>query len=159
MKHHTEPCDKARPLADLTQRLPPPFSIPENPLPEAARSDELTTDKVPGTVYRSTYRQQWLRQRIQSNCIAGENPVLHVTHAPHMLEPLDHDEASVSAPPSHDTTMDERMVEDGVGLLGRVLGRKTKKRRLEVVVEIPLRSRSKLAIDHGNVEQMSSIES
>jgi len=140
MKQHDDPSDEARPIADLSSHLPPPEPVPEEPLPTAARSDELSTPPVQGSIYASAYRREWLRQRIEKNCMAGDDPVMHVTHAPHILQQLEHDEGSVSVPASEQLPAWER--DDG--LLDQVLGRK--KRKMVLSVEIPIRKRSKLGM-------------
>lgn len=147
MKQHDDPSDEVRPLADLTTYLPPPDPIPDIPLPLAARADELTTPPVRGPVYSSAYKKEWVRLKIQNNCFAGEDPVMHVTHAPHILQPLEYEEeGSVSLPPSTASAVESMLgTYHKDRLLDRVLGRKKRKRGLVVVVEIPLRKRSKLA--------------
>jgi hypothetical protein len=119
MKQHDSHYDSPLPLADLSNLLAP-GSLPLQPLPETARTDELTTPAISGSLYRSTFRQQLVRDRVQKCCFAGPEPVLHVEHPPHMLEKVKDTEPEVEK---------EIVPEFGA----------RRKRRLEVVVEIPIR--------------------
>lgn len=132
MKQHDDPEDTPRPLADLSQHLPPPFPVPSQALPEKASTDLLTTHTVTGSTHRSILRQEYARNKVLSGCFAGEDPVIHVEHPPHILEPLERS-PSVSVPAS--TAGEEVSQPREPRLLDQVLGRK---RRLEVVVELPL---------------------
>lgn len=82
MKQHES--DDPRPLADLSERIEPPK--PVQALPEIARTDELTTPRIPGSIYTSQYRRDWAIARVADNCFGGDDPIMHVEHAPHMLE-------------------------------------------------------------------------
>jgi hypothetical protein len=132
-KQHDDPY-LPRPLADLSQHLPPSIPIPSQPIPEIAHTDELTTLTVLGTSHRSTFHQEKARHKVQTGCFAGEDPVIHVEHPPHILEVLEH---SASVPTSADIPLStELIIGKEERLLYKVLGRK---RRLEVFVELPMR--------------------
>ena len=72
MKTHDGPEDVARPLADLSQQIPPNDDCP--PLPVIARADELMTPWVLGSTYRTAFRREWIRDKVTRNSMAGENP-------------------------------------------------------------------------------------
>jgi hypothetical protein len=129
-KTHDEPYDAPRPLADLTQHLEPYHDLSDQPLPTAARSDEMMTPLVPGSAYRSSFRAEWVRQKVRDNSFAGENPIIHVEHPPHILEPL----VEASEPIPISTSMEREEFAEEERLLHRVLG----KRRMMPFVEIPL---------------------
>ncbi|WWD00342.1 hypothetical protein V866_007254 [Kwoniella sp. B9012] len=119
MKQHDSPSDHPVPLANIPIPLPPP-SPPTELLPEIARADELTTQRVLGSAHRSAFYNNKVKEKVASHCFAGPDPIIHVEHPPHMLEIVD----------------DEDDVIDSTG--------KEKKRRVQVVVEIPLSKRRKL---------------
>ncbi|WVQ69017.1 uncharacterized protein L199_007229 [Kwoniella botswanensis] len=119
MKQHDSPSDRPVPLANVSIPLPP-TSPPANSLPEMARADELTTQRVLGSAHRSAFYNARVKEKVASHCFAGPDPVIHVEHPPHMLEIVD----------------DEDDVIDSTG--------KEKRRRVEVVVEIPLSKRRRL---------------
>ena len=132
MKQHEE--DEPRPLADLSVRLAPPSPL-EQPLPETARTDELTTPRVPGSRYGSEYRREWARLRVKNNCFGGDHPIIHVEHPPHMLQTQEEDGAE------SDDSEDEERLYAGVEmaetkLLDKAEGRRS---RWEVVVAVPTR--------------------
>ena len=132
IKQHDDPSDQPLPLADLSVRLPPWIPIPSQAIPEIAHTDELITHAVIGTSSRLAYRQEWIRNKVQSGCFAGEDPVIHVEHAPHILEPLVQS-ASVAALAAMEI---DEVQEREERLVDNMLGRK---RRLEVVIELPMR--------------------
>ncbi|WWD07910.1 hypothetical protein V865_006017 [Kwoniella europaea PYCC6329] len=119
MKQHDSPSDHPVPLANISIPLPPP-SPPTELLPEIARANELTTQRALGSAHRSAFYNNKVKEKVASHCFAGPDPVIHVVHPPHMLEIVD----------------DEDDVIDSTG--------KEKKRRVQVVVEIPLSKRRKL---------------
>ncbi|KAK6903966.1 hypothetical protein I203_107477 [Kwoniella mangroviensis CBS 8507] len=119
MKQHDSPSDHPVALANISIPLPPPSS-PTEQLPEIARADELTTQRVLGSAHRSAFYSARVKEKVDSHCFAGPDPVIHVEHPPHMLEIVD----------------DEDDVIDSTG--------KEKKRRVQVVVEIPMSKRRKL---------------
>lgn len=140
MKQHDEEADHPRSLADLTTHLPPPFPIPtDQPLPEIARTDELTTPVVQGSIARAVYRQEWVRNKVQMGCFAGDDPIIHVEHPPHMLEKMDEETASV---PGSGSDGEGVAVKKQERLLDQVLRRP----RRELVVEVPTRKRSLLGL-------------
>ena len=154
MKQHDSPSDLPRPFADLSVHLPPRSST-DQPIPAFARTDELTTHVVLGTIPRSTFRQEYIKHKVQIGCFAGEDPVIHVEHPPHILEPLEGSTAPVSVALSiaGDRETNDGLNMDGHGVrkagdavrglktdeksIDKVLGRK--KKRLQVVLELPLR--------------------
>ncbi|KAK8846774.1 hypothetical protein IAR55_005862 [Kwoniella newhampshirensis] len=164
MKTHDEPTDIARPLADLSANLAPPPSPP--PLPEVIRTDELTTPLVIGSSYRLPAQVERLRYKILTHCFAGDDPVIHVEHPPHMLEKVG-TETPLSVLADIEDDVDENDLmgpeggekprgngERGPRLLDQVLGRKRKDissggrrkgQRWELVVELPTRKKSKLS--------------
>jgi hypothetical protein len=127
MKQHDSADDLPVPLADLSVALPPE-PLPSQPLPEVARTDELTTPLIQGATARSVFRRQLIKDKIQKACLAGPDPVMHVEHPPHMLEQV---ESSV---------VPDEIVEDGLveEPQSRSLGRK---RKWELVIELPRRRR------------------
>ncbi len=134
MKQHDDPSDRPRPLADLSIHLPPPLPIPSQTIPKTARTDELTTHLVTGSTARFAHRREHVRHKVAIGCLAGDDPIIHVEHPPHILEPL---EENSSVPVSNPTTVDGFVEREKEGrLLDKVLGRK---RRLEVVIELPVR--------------------
>ncbi|ORY20712.1 hypothetical protein BCR39DRAFT_554918 [Naematelia encephala] len=121
MKQHDE--DQPLPDSSLHTHLPPPFPIPlDQPLPEAARTDLLACPIILGTAYSSAYRREWVRHKVQTHCLAGDDPVVHVEHPPHMLEHI-----SVSSESVPDTDPVHERVRT-------------------VVVELPTRKRSLLGL-------------
>lgn len=100
----------------------------------------LTTPVVQGSVFRSFFRAEWCRLKVRNGSFAPTEPVLHVTHPPHILHRVDDDEAdSDSDADSVYTTLqggpvtEERMMDDSLG---------KRKRRLipTVVVRVTRRS-------------------
>ncbi|WVW78679.1 hypothetical protein I302_100639 [Kwoniella bestiolae CBS 10118] len=136
-KQHDSPSDDPLPLADLSVPLHP-SSPPAQPLPETARTDELTTSLVLGSAHKSLFYNTKVKEKVASHCFAGPDPIIHVEHPPHMLEIVD----------------DEDDVIDSTG--------KTKRKgRLEVVVEIPLSKRRKLTEQEKRdrvLRMMNSVE-
>lgn len=88
MKNHDAPSDKPRPLADLTPASNDIKNAPPT-LPASAPTEALTTPAVHGSIYSTTFRNDWVKQKVQSKCFGGENPILHVEHPPHMLQVID----------------------------------------------------------------------
>ncbi|OCF39944.1 hypothetical protein I317_06256 [Kwoniella heveanensis CBS 569] len=135
-KMHDLPSDRPVPLADLTVRLSPSESDPLPPLPETARTDELTISIVLGSSHRSAYHIERIRQKVATHCFAGPNPIIHVEHPPHMLERIDDSDESLLDSDEEDETEEEEEEELLVDRTGWRKGR-----RYEVVVEIPSRGR------------------
>lgn len=115
------------PLADLSPLPPPP--LPDQPLPTEARTDVLTTPPVPGTAPRSAFRQQLVAAKVVENCFAGDDPIMHVEHPPHMLEAVGEEE---TASEDDDEEDEEAMTWEDV----QALRSQDARRRIEVVVEI-----------------------
>jgi hypothetical protein len=104
---------------DVTgERLEPYHNLPDRPFPTAARSDERTTPRVPGSSYSSAFRLEWVKQKVANNSFAGENPVIHFEHPPYILELL----KDVSEPMSISTSMEREEFGGEERLLDRVLG-------------------------------------
>ncbi|WWD22086.1 hypothetical protein CI109_106575 [Kwoniella shandongensis] len=165
LKTHDEPTDIPRPLADLSTNLPPPPAPP--PLPEIVRTDELTTPLVIGSSYRSLAQIERLRYKIRTHCFAGDDPVIHVEHPPHMLEKVETDTPLTGLEEVISVASDEEVsqvprVHGEKRLLDQVLGRKSgngsgkKRQRWELVVELPMRKRSKLG--QGDNEVISVVD-
>ena len=90
LRHHEGDPEGVAPLADLSERLTPPHPpLANRPLPETVTIDRLITQPISGTVYATVHRREWVRVKVANNCFAGENPVMHVEHPPHMLEKVD----------------------------------------------------------------------
>jgi hypothetical protein len=118
MKQHDALDDFPLPLADLSNLLP--ATLPLRPLPLIARTDELTTPLIYGTTHRSAFRRQTVKDKVQSSCFAGPDPVMHVEHPPHMLE-----------------RVDGSVLPSGDGMVGERLMDKVVKRKFRPVVELP----------------------
>jgi hypothetical protein len=91
MRVHDTDSDHPVPLANLSHIESRPLSDDQNQdqdlnLPEEARTDILTTPRVPGLLPRSLVRRQFVVDKVASECFAGDDPVFHVEHPPHMLE-------------------------------------------------------------------------
>ena len=152
VKHHDSPEDQPVPLADLSAHIPPPpFPDPPQHLPESARTDILTTPQVFGSVFRTLPRQEWCRLKVQNGSYAPDEPVLHVEHPPHILQPLD-DQAGNDSDVESDAGTVYTVLEGGITtqerLLDESLGRP--KRRLVPVVDIRAGKRSKV----GNLTKL-----
>jgi hypothetical protein len=142
IKHHDSPSDQPVPLADLSAQIPPPpFPDPPQHLPESARTDILTTPVVPGSIYSSSTRQEWCKLKVLNGCYAPDEPVLHIEHPPHILQPLGEGGDDVSEAGSVFTNLDGGAVTEE-RLLDESLGRP--KRRLVPVVDLTVKKRSKV---------------
>lgn len=154
VKHHDSPEDQPVPLADLSTHIPPPpFPDPPQHLPESARTDILTTPQVFGSVFRTLPRQEWCRLKVQNGSYAPDEPVLHIEHPPHILQPLDDqaaagDDSDVESEAGTVYTVLEGGITTQERLLDESLGRP--KRRLVPVVDIRVGKRSKV----GTVEDI-----
>ena len=102
------------------------------------QSDELTTLTILGSA-PSPSRQEYVRHKVQVGCFAGDDPIIHVEHPPHILQPL---AQTASAPVSAAASVywgmfgdKKREKEKEERLNDKVLGRKKK---LEAFVELPL---------------------
>ncbi|WWC59236.1 uncharacterized protein I303_101786 [Kwoniella dejecticola CBS 10117] len=124
-KTHDSPSDKPAPLADLSVHLVP-SPPPAEAIPETARTDELITPPVVGSVHKSAFYAAKIREKVASHCFAGEDPIIHPQHPPHILQTIEDDDVIAAAEADNDEPRPDR------------------KRRLEVIVEIPLSKRRKL---------------
>ncbi|KAK4686303.1 N-acyl-phosphatidylethanolamine-hydrolyzing phospholipase D, partial [Tremellales sp. Uapishka_1] len=127
MKQHDDPEDTLRPLADLSQPLAPPYAIPEQPLPLMARTEELMTVAIRGTVAGSEHKRGKVVEKVHEKCVAPPDPVLHVDHPPLLTDTLDDedDDDDVSTNTSNAAELEE-LVTDDVELLRRIAGKKRK---------------------------------
>ena len=156
MKHHDSPSDQPVPLADLSAQIPPPpFPNPPQQLPESARTDILTTPLVGGSIYNSLTRREWCKLKVLNGCYAPDEPVLHIEHPPHILQPLgeggdDGSEAgSVYTSLEGGAVTEERLLDESIG---------RPKRRLIPVVELRVRKRSKVGTADDIVHYDDDIE-
>ncbi|ORX34418.1 hypothetical protein BD324DRAFT_149350 [Kockovaella imperatae] len=134
-RHHEDELENVNPLADLSKPAPlKPSSPIDHILPEIAYTDQLTTSPVLGTVYPTMFRREWARAKVAANCFAGENPVMHVEHPPHMLERIDVDSDSEPESDESDALLDAGAVRVE-RLADRGWSRQT--RRFICVVELP----------------------
>jgi hypothetical protein len=73
MKTHDEPGGVPSPRANLSERLEPYQNhLPAQPFPTAARSDEMTTPRVPGSSYSSAFLFEWSSRRLQTPLSPGK---------------------------------------------------------------------------------------
>ncbi|KAL7424384.1 hypothetical protein Q5752_000066 [Cryptotrichosporon argae] len=95
-RHHA-PNEPLRPLADLSERVPPAGNLAAlPPLPHFAHADELTLSVAVGSAPRTARRRENIRARIQRDCVGGEDKEMHVVHHVPMVE---HVEGEVGAGP------------------------------------------------------------
>jgi hypothetical protein len=96
---------------------------------------------VPGSIYSSSTRQEWCKLKVLNGCYAPDEPVLHIEHPPHILQPLGEGGDDVSEAGSVFTNLDGGAVTEE-RLLDESLGRP--KRRLVPVVDLTVKKRSKV---------------
>jgi hypothetical protein len=96
---------------------------------------------VPGSIYNSSTRQEWCKLKVLNGCYAPDEPVLHIEHPPHILQPLGEGGDDVSEAGSVLTNLDGGAVTEE-RLLDESLGRP--KRRLVPVVDLRVKKRSKV---------------
>jgi len=162
VKHHDSPDDQPVPLADLSAHIPPrPFPDPPQHLPEFARTDILTTPQVFGSVFRTLPRQEWCRLKVQIGSYAPDEPVLHIEHPPHILQPLDDqagagDDSDVESDAGSVYTVLEGGITTQERLWNESLGRP--KRRLVPVVDTRAGKRSKVGIAEDIVPAESNLD-
>jgi len=156
VKHHDSPSDLPVPLADLSAQIPPPpFPDPPQHLPESARTDILTTPLTGGSIYNSVTRREWCKLKVLNGCYAPDEPVLHIEHPPHILQPLgeggdDESEAgSVYTNLEGGAVTEERLLDHSIG---------RPKRRLIPVVELRVRKRSKAGTAEDIVHYEDDLE-
>ena len=153
MKQHDDANEQLRPNTNLSTRHAPSRPIPNRPLPAIARTDELATLAVRGSVYMSGFRQEWAKLRVANSCFAGDDPIIHVEHPPHMLQVLD-EGSDVKSVSDGDVLMDgDEMMEQR--LLDRAEG---KNRRWDVVVDVPKRPRIRRKDVSGLEASVSGLE-
>jgi hypothetical protein len=107
---------------------------------------------VPGSIYSSSTRQEWCKLKVLNGCYAPDEPVLHIEHPPHILQPLGEGN-DVSEAGSVFTNLEGGAVTEE-RLLDESLGRP--KRRLVPVVDLRVGKRSKVGtaddIVHDDVD-------
>jgi hypothetical protein len=96
---------------------------------------------VPGSIYSSSTRQEWCKLKVLNGCYAPDEPVLHIEHPPHILQPLGEGGDDVSEAGSVFTNLEGGVITEE-RLLDESLGRP--KRRLVPVVDLRVRKRSKV---------------
>jgi hypothetical protein len=108
---------------------------------------------VPGSIYSSSTRQEWCKLKVLNGCYAPDEPVLHIEHPPHILQPLGEGGDDVSEAGSVFTNLAGGIITEE-RLLDESLGRP--KRRLVPVVDLRVKKRSKVGtaddIVHDDVD-------
>jgi hypothetical protein len=108
---------------------------------------------VPGSIYSSSTRQEWCKLKVLNGCYAPDEPVLHIEHPPHILQPLGEGGDDISEAGSVFTNLKGGIITEE-RLLDESLGRP--KRRLVPVVDLRVRKKSKVGtaddIVHDDVD-------
>ncbi|WVR04457.1 hypothetical protein IAU60_001460 [Kwoniella sp. DSM 27419] len=144
MKAHDSPTDRPCPLATVLIAAPRTKG-PLRALPEMARTDELTTSRVLGSQHRTPFHIERVKLKVAAYCFAGDNPVIHVQHPPHMLQVID-------------STLSDSEVDSDDDLLDSRVGWQ-KGKRYEPVVLIPAkRSRKGSLARSGSREEPMELD-
>ena len=95
---------------------------------------------MPGSIYTSSTRQEWCKLKVLNGCYAPDEPVLHIEHPPHILQPLgegddESESGSVFTNLEGGAVTEERLLDESLG---------RPKRRLVPVVDLTVKKRSKV---------------
>jgi len=110
---------------------------------------------VGGSIYNSLTRREWCKLKVFNGCYAPDEPVLHIEHPPHILQPLgeggddESDAGSVYTNLEGGAVTEERLLDDSIG---------RPKRRLIPVVELRVRKRSKVGTAEDIVHYDDDLE-